>query len=379
VTTQAIPRLSGLATLAQKTGLDIRPTLLRVLTDLYVLKPAHSDEEERHYVELAMRLLDGVDVDSRIALAERLAAFPGAPAPIIRRLARDVLDVAAPVLRHFEAFEQGELIALSEEMGPAYAVIIAQRTDFQALVVHTADAGYAATDSTEGETPEAPEAALEPPPTPDLIDEITPLPDPEPRAPRFASASDLTALFLSSDSADRKLILLNLGYSSVVPAPSVSETRAREAIRRLERAALSRQPHIFAGVASDCLGLSSRFAQNLIDDPSGEPIIVLAKALRMPSDILQRVLLFLNPVIGESVRHVYDLAALYDEISEDAALRLVAIWKSSQPRRQSAHESIHWDDEIARARTNKLPAIQGTIDLLGSGPRRYHGGQAVRS
>ncbi|MGE3870541.1 MAG: DUF2336 domain-containing protein, partial [Pseudorhodoplanes sp.] len=95
---QTSPALSGLARLADRTGLDIRPTLLRVLTDLYVLKPAHTDEEEKHYVELAMRLIDGVDVASRVALAERLSKFPGAPRASVQRLARDVFDVASVVL-----------------------------------------------------------------------------------------------------------------------------------------------------------------------------------------------------------------------------------------------------------------------------------------
>ena len=51
------PELQGLVGLPDKTGIEIRPTLLRVLTDLYVQKPVHSDDEEHHYVELATRQL----------------------------------------------------------------------------------------------------------------------------------------------------------------------------------------------------------------------------------------------------------------------------------------------------------------------------------
>ena len=36
------PKLDGLVDLACRDGVDIRPTLLRVLTDLYVQKPKHS-------------------------------------------------------------------------------------------------------------------------------------------------------------------------------------------------------------------------------------------------------------------------------------------------------------------------------------------------
>ena len=52
----------------------MRPTLLRVLTDLYVQKLTHTPDEERHYTELALRLLDAVDVPTRVAVAERLCA-----------------------------------------------------------------------------------------------------------------------------------------------------------------------------------------------------------------------------------------------------------------------------------------------------------------
>jgi len=46
---------------------------------------------------------------------------------------------------------------------------------------------------------------------------------------------------------------------------------------------------------------------------------------------LQRVLLFINPVIGQSVDRVYELAALYGEISIAAARRLVAILRDADP------------------------------------------------
>ena len=41
----AYPHLDGLVDLACRDGVDIRPTLLRVLTDLYVQKRSHSADE----------------------------------------------------------------------------------------------------------------------------------------------------------------------------------------------------------------------------------------------------------------------------------------------------------------------------------------------
>ncbi|MGB7076774.1 MAG: hypothetical protein WBD53_06260, partial [Xanthobacteraceae bacterium] len=58
----SLSHLINLSRVGLRGGVDMRPTLLRVLTDLYVQKLTHTVDEERHYTELALRLLDAVDV-----------------------------------------------------------------------------------------------------------------------------------------------------------------------------------------------------------------------------------------------------------------------------------------------------------------------------
>ncbi len=70
------PGFDGLMTLSRREGVDIRPTLLRVLTDLYVQASAHSDDEERQFVELTSRLIDEVDDATRAVVRARLAISP---------------------------------------------------------------------------------------------------------------------------------------------------------------------------------------------------------------------------------------------------------------------------------------------------------------
>src|ERR1700674_1294459 len=71
----SFPALEGLVDLANRNHVDISATLLRVLTDLYVAKPKHSSEEERQYTELAMRLLDKVDITVRRNVALKLSSY----------------------------------------------------------------------------------------------------------------------------------------------------------------------------------------------------------------------------------------------------------------------------------------------------------------
>jgi len=74
----------------------IRQALLRAMTDLYIAKQSHSDSEERQFVELALRLIDLVDADTREAVAAKLLRYRKAPPEIVARLASDIDTVAKP-------------------------------------------------------------------------------------------------------------------------------------------------------------------------------------------------------------------------------------------------------------------------------------------
>ena len=97
MTTTKFSSLEGLTGLAHQEGFDARPTLLRVLTDLYLQQPVHTAEEEQQFTELALRLLDEVDLASRLDTARRLAGYTAVPAAVLSRLAADVPDIAAVI------------------------------------------------------------------------------------------------------------------------------------------------------------------------------------------------------------------------------------------------------------------------------------------
>src|ERR1700692_261839 len=101
--------LEGLLDHGQREGFDFRPTLLRVLTDLYLQKPTHPPDDERHFTELALRLINSTDMPARAAVAERLAPYAAAPRAVILRLARDVIDGAGPIPRHSACLSPGQL------------------------------------------------------------------------------------------------------------------------------------------------------------------------------------------------------------------------------------------------------------------------------
>jgi hypothetical protein len=271
----AYPPLDGLVDLACRDGVDVRPTLLRVLTDLYVQKPKHSADEEIQYVELALGLIDAVDAPTRAAVAARLSAYPAAPAAILARLAGDASQTVSPL--------------------------------------------------------------------------------PAPSAAKPAPKNDLVELFFAADAEERRLILTNL---DVLPETAARRPTpgATEVIRRLENAALQRNPDEVSRMLERALGVSRELAERITRDPSGEPIVVAARALGMTGAVLQRILLFLNPAVGQSVARVYDLARLFDELTPAAAERMLAIWRQPNARPPAAHAPVLWDDERRDARSLSTPA-----------------------
>ena len=286
--------LAGLLDQGRRDGFDFRPTLLHVLTDFYLQRPVHSVEDERYYTELALRLINSGDLATRTALAERLARYGAAPHPVILRLARDVVDVAEPILRHSPCLTAADLEWISTDCGPEHAAIIAAR---RANGTQTGRAAGAA-EATCG---------IDPP------------------------AAELSELFFSADQTERRHVLLNLEYAAPLPVEP-TPVRPSEIVASLEREALRHNIEAFTREIELAFGIANTLAQRIVADRHGEPIVVALKALSAPRAALERVLLFVNPRTGRSVARVQELAACFDEISPEAARRLIGIWQHAAPR-----------------------------------------------
>jgi hypothetical protein len=167
------------------------------------------------------------------------------------------------------------------------------------------------------------------------------------------SELSLAELFFSAESAARRMLLESLGS---VEAETPQSVQPVETNRALEEAALRRDRAGFVKLLESALGLSHQQAERIVGDESGEPLLVAAKALAMPSVALQRVLMFIDPTIGESVDRFFDLAALYEKVSADAAHKLIASVRGREPARprRAAHRPMYYDDEAGRSRRGAL-------------------------
>jgi hypothetical protein len=373
-----LPNLAGFEGLIDldRRGVDIRPTLLRVLTDQYLHRRIHTLDEERQYTELTLRLLDETDVPARAAVATRLAAHPNAPRAIILRLARDLLAVAEPVLRSSPQLAPADLDAIARDRGPTYAAIIAERTSSRPTP-HSAS--HPSTPPTVARPNEMQRQAQRPTPpqrqappvsasrtdgctavgaaveanTPNVKPGMKPdlQPDMTPDMTPAMDAKELCGLFFAADSLERRLILISLEYLPTA-APNLPMVMQQGDIWRLESSALQHKTEAVLRELERALGISRRTALRVVEDDSGEPIVAAAKAMELPADVLQRILLFMNPRVGQSVDRVYELAGLYADITVDAARRLIGIWRDADPPdlRTAKHAAL-WQDAVEQART----------------------------
>jgi len=302
------PGFDGLISLSRREGVDIRPTLLRVLTDLYVQARTHSDDEARQFVELTSRLIDQVDDTTRAAVRARLAIYPGTPVEVLRQLGLKSASPDAPVPLALE------IPATTAEAARAMAPTEAQMRMASRLSMQPKD------------------------------------------------AAEINDMFFRANAGERALILHNLADTPLRASARIPAARAARAVETLEMAAFVADVENFTLELGEALILPERIAAQVVADPGGEPLACAARALDMPSAVFQRVLLFLNPEIGCSVQSVYRLSRLYDRLSERSALVMLAAWRgATMAVTRAKYRSALYDDERNRARAapaQSRPAAQ---------------------
>jgi uncharacterized protein DUF2336 len=300
-------------TLSRREGVDIRPTLLRVLTDLYVQATAHSADEERQFIELTSRLIDEVDDATRAAVRARLAVYPATPVKILDKLGLRRPDPNQPM--------------------PAASPIPAPAPPAAPVKIPT-----------EAEQRMAASLAMRP-----------------------NDAAEVSDMFFAANASERALILRNLQDTPLKAAARIPAARAARAIHILEMAAFAEDIENFTLELGEALILPSRIAAQVVNDAGGEPLACAMRALDVSGPAFQRILMFLNPEAGTSVNYVYRLSRLYDRLSERSALVMLAAWRgSTMAVARAKFRSSLYDDE--RQRVRAAPSQTRPVVQPGSAP-----------
>jgi hypothetical protein len=210
MTKSLFPGFDGLMSLSRREGVDVRPTLLRVLTDLYVQAPTHSDDEQRQFIELATRLIDQVDDATRAAVKAKLAIYPQTPVPVLQKLG-------------LVATQEGRRVPLAREIRSSPQAASPARTP------------------TDAELRMAANMAMQP-----------------------KEAAEIHDMFFRADATQRALVLHNLAQTPLKAAPRIPTVRAKRAIQIL----VILPSRVAAQIVDDAGGEALAVAARALDMPS---------------------------------------------------------------------------------------------------------------
>jgi hypothetical protein len=267
VTASAVNK-KNLIGLADRSGNDVKARLLLALTALYVERARHSDEEKQQYAELAARLIDVVDETTREIVVTVLRDHPTAPIEISGRLPQNATpaDASAP-----------------SAPSPRLAAVV------PALVV-------------------APLSVQTP-------------------APEALAPTQWGEAFFAANAAARRDLVAVIAKACEGRSPMPAHEVVPADCERLDAAALHGRIGELIREFEHALDLPRGLCQRILNDPTGEPIVVAAMAARIPIAVLQRILLLVNPAVGHSVERVFDLTNLFYELDRGVAVRLMSLWR----------------------------------------------------
>jgi uncharacterized protein (DUF2336 family) len=293
--------IQALLEIARRDGMEMRPVLLRVLTDLYVQEPVHVPSERARFAELACRLLDRAEPTTRAAVAERLAGYSETPPQVAEKLSRDEIAVAAPILKRSSVLNEAALHMVLNFCGPAHAAAIAERHNLPPRVLKR----LKEMSIPRSELVHLDEAKLE-----------------NARGTTFA----LARRYLAAKNHERLTIFSAIAACAPVEQEEMLRRLDRGLVDKLERAALKRRLGEFVAHLHEATGMARDVATRILRDPSGEPLAVICRALDVPFTTASRILLFLNPSSGGTVQQVFGMASRYMEMTPANARRLAAAW-----------------------------------------------------
>ncbi len=109
-------------------SLHERDLLLRRLADLAVLPPGRVTPQERALVDMVMATaVSRLDVAQRCRIAERVAQLPEGPRELTLALARDTIEVAAPVLAEAANIQGSDLVEIVRVTSMDHRLAVASR------------------------------------------------------------------------------------------------------------------------------------------------------------------------------------------------------------------------------------------------------------
>jgi hypothetical protein len=271
--------------------------LLLALTALYVQRPNHTAEERLQYTELALGLVDKTGPATRAAVAARLQCHPDAPAVVIERL------------NDSPSCQDRGIDRTSPHSAPDSHIPAGRPCHSNPSPDLTGQA------ASTGEFPDGQSAS-----TPALSVHAPTAGQPAPLTP------ELGETFFAASSEERRRMLSEIAATDAVESAPGTGRRFHV---RVDVAPWHGRTGAFVRDFERLIDAPKSLCDRILNDPSGEPMVVAARATGMPVAVLQRILLLVSPATHHSVQRVYDLTELYHRVDPRTARALLAAWRDA--------------------------------------------------
>jgi hypothetical protein len=277
----------------EPSGADASARLLMALTALYVQRSNHTAQEQQQYTELVLGLIDKVGPAARAAAAARLCRQADAPAAAIERLggARLPPDGERDDGRPPAAADR-RVRCHPPEQGPV-------ENDLPAILSGRQPAGQGPGQEQSQGQDGAP------------IGEA-------PLTPEFGEA------FFAASAVERRRMLSTITGADACKADADNDRRFHV---RIDITPWRGRTGAFARDFERLIDAPTSLSERILNDPSGEPMVIAARATGMPVAVLQRILVLISPAAHHSVQRVYDLTELYHAVGGGTARDLLAVWR----------------------------------------------------
>ena len=306
------------------------------LVDLFVQSHAPQRPGDLIQFETLMRhFLQRIDAFTRAVVAQKLAPCLHLPVSILEILVFDHDDIAEPIILAAPHLPAHIVSRLNETGTAAIRAFLDQRKDIHvnSLVgdCSTTHGPCAANQMTtlasdlaqnnQQTADDSPELETDHSMAEDKLEVMvshTQIPD-------FGVA---LPAFFDLQTSDRCDLLARLTELSSGEPPTPAPAEKRQALIRL----LSlRQYDAVAELIGDMLEFHPALGRKIIDDPSGEALVVIGRALGFEEEQFTRLVLLGNAYVGQSINRFYALRALFRQVSPQAAMRMVTVWRGSKP------------------------------------------------
>ncbi len=125
-----VSKLNNLVDLAKEKSSERRRALLREVTDLFFDEnPGRDSEVCEKFDEVLTALADQTAQEARAELSQRFADQAVAPKGLIRKLAHDAIEVAAPILAKSTVLEEKDLLDIAETGQQTHLQAITRREE----------------------------------------------------------------------------------------------------------------------------------------------------------------------------------------------------------------------------------------------------------